>query len=92
MATAKILKKSIIPDHVRWCLMIVLLSDGGGIICASLEIELILHIDSIFDEIAAKSWEAFTREPIRRAPTAPVGDIRVVDDETVIVGPVESCS
>ena len=56
----------------------------------SLEKELILNIDPVFDEIAAESRQAFPGKSVRRTPAAPVGDIRVVDDEAVIVRPVET--
>ena len=57
-----------------------------------LEVELVLHIDSILDQIVTKSWKAFKREPIGCASTASHGDIRVIDHESVVVGAVESYS
>src|SRR5882762_9131153 len=58
------------------------------IIC--LEIELVLHIDPVFDEILTESRLVLEREPIRRAPAASQCEVGVVDDKPIVVGAVEA--
>jgi len=58
------------------------------IIC--LEIELVLHIDSVFDEIATESRLGLEWEPVRCASAASHCDVGVVDDEPIVVGAVET--
>src|SRR4029077_3144264 len=55
-----------------------------------LEIELVLHIDPVFDEIATESRLSLERVPVRCASPASHGDVGVVDDEPIIVGAVEA--
>src|SRR5215217_5086437 len=54
-----------------------------------LEIKLILHIDSIFYQIAAKTWESLERKPVGRASAASRCNVGIVDDQAVIVRAVE---
>ena len=58
------------------------------IIC--LEIELVLHIDPVFDEIAAESRLVLEWEPVRCASAASHCEVGVVDDQPVIVGAIEA--
>ncbi len=51
---------------------------------------LILDVDPVFDEIATEPRKTFKWEPIRRAPAASIGDIRIVDDQTIIIRAVET--
>src|SRR5882762_303459 len=55
-----------------------------------LEIELVLHIDPVFDEIATKSRLALEREPVRCASAASHCEVGVVDDQPIIVGAIEA--
>src|SRR5262245_36817287 len=55
-----------------------------------LEIELLLHINSVFDEIATESWLSFEREPVRCTSAASHCEVSVVDDEPIIVSTVEA--
>src|SRR6185295_17343565 len=55
-----------------------------------LEIELILHIDPVFDKVLTESRLAFEREPVRCASAASHCEVGVVDDKPVIVGTVEA--
>src|ERR671921_242917 len=55
-----------------------------------LEVELILDIDAILHQIAAESGEGLKRRSVRRAAAASHRDVRIVDDEPVVVGAVET--
>src|SRR6267143_4623842 len=55
-----------------------------------LEIELVLHIDPVFDEVSTESRLVLEREPIRCASAASHCDVGVVDDQPIIVGAVEA--
>jgi hypothetical protein len=55
-----------------------------------LEEELVLHVDSIFNEIAAKSRQAGERSAIRRRSAASHGDVRKVDDQPIVVRSIET--
>src|ERR1041384_453431 len=58
------------------------------IIC--LEIELVLHINPVFDEIATESRLVLEREPVRGSSAASHCEVGVVDDQPVIVSAVEA--
>src|SRR5687767_4015821 len=55
-----------------------------------LEIELILHIDPVFDEIATESRLALERKPVWSSSAASQCDVGVVDDEPIVIGAVEA--
>src|SRR6185295_17069710 len=55
-----------------------------------LEIELILHIDPVFDEVLTESRLGLERVPVRCASAASHCDVGVVDDEPIIVSAVEA--
>src|SRR4029077_17635529 len=55
-----------------------------------LEIELVLHIDPIFDEVSSESRLTLERKPVRRTPAASHCEVGVVDDEPIVVGAVET--
>src|ERR1044071_7024467 len=53
-----------------------------------LEIKLVLHIDSVFDEITTESRLVLEREPVRCTAAASHCEIGVVNDQAVVVGAV----
>ncbi len=55
-----------------------------------LEIELILNVDSVFDEVAAESRKTLEWKPVGRAAATPYGDIGVVDDQAIVIGSIEA--
>ena len=55
----------------------------------SLKIELVLHIDPVFDEILSKSGEGCEGCSIRCASTAPDREVGIIDDQTVVVRAIE---
>src|SRR6185437_8200681 len=55
-----------------------------------LEIKLVLHVEPVFNEVPTEPWQILEGEPIRSPPAASHRDIRVIDNESIIVGPVEA--
>src|SRR5689334_12600525 len=55
-----------------------------------LEIKLVLHVEPVFDEIPTEPRQILEGEPIRSPPAASHRDIRVIDNESIIVGAVEA--
>src|SRR4029079_11876218 len=55
-----------------------------------LEVELVLYVNTIFDQFLAESRLTFKRKPIGCAPAASHGDVGVIDYQAVVVGAVEA--
>src|SRR5574340_272876 len=55
-----------------------------------LEVELVLHVDPVFDEVPPEPRLAFKRKPVRCAPAASHREVGVVDDEPIVIGAVEA--